>query len=193
MNLEEIKKFFEEKKEDSAVKEYLEGLQKPTLEGIQKAVSDNADLKKWFDSQKDQHFDKGLKTWMEKTFPTKLEEEIAKRYPDETPEQKRIKELELKFQEAEQRERLAQIKAKALSVASEKAIPTSIIDFFIDGENEDNTLKNLDSFKESMESYVKSEVEQRLKGSYQPPNNNGDKTNNPPSSFIDVIRGEQRK
>ncbi len=45
---------------------------------------------------------------------------------------------------------------------------TSIIDFFI-GQDEEGTLANLGQFETAMNDYVKSQVEDRLKGSYTPP------------------------
>ncbi|MCA1027338.1 DUF4355 domain-containing protein [Cytobacillus kochii] len=169
MELKEIQEFFESNKNNQEVNEYLQGLKSPTLEGVQQFVTSNEDAKKWFSSEKDKHFDKGLNTWMEKTFPQKLDEEIKKRYPDETPEQQRIRELEMKFEEEARKSKIAEVKLKAQSVANEKKLPLSIIDLVV-SDNEDKTLESLSIFEEAMQSFVQNEVENRLKdGDYIPP------------------------
>ncbi|MEN7437621.1 DUF4355 domain-containing protein [Bacillus velezensis] len=126
-------------------------------------------------SQKDRFFSTSLNSWMESTFPQKLEEEIKKRYPDETPEQKRIRELELKNEEFERNARIEKMKSIALKTASDKKIPADLIDLLV-SDNEEVTLGNLTKFEESMKPYIQEQVEDRLKNSsYTPPasvNNN---------------------
>ncbi|MGX1687499.1 DUF4355 domain-containing protein, partial [Bacillus subtilis] len=82
MNLEDVKKFLEEQKDNEQVKQYLQGLQSVSLEGVKQFVEADEDAKKWMQSEKDRFFSTSLNSWMESTFPQKLEEEIKKRYPD---------------------------------------------------------------------------------------------------------------
>ena len=49
----------------------------------------------------DKYFNKGLETWKQNNLEKLIDEEIAKRYPEETPEMRRIKELEQKLAEKE--------------------------------------------------------------------------------------------
>ncbi|MED4623954.1 DUF4355 domain-containing protein [Bacillus velezensis] len=175
MNLEDVKKFFEEQQDNDEVKQYLQGLQPVTLDGVKQFVETDEDAKKWMQSQKDRFFSTSLNSWMESTFPQKLEEEIKKRYPDETPEQKRIRELELKNEEFERNARIEKMKSIALKTASDKKIPADLIDLLV-SDNEEATLGNLTKFEESMKPYIQEQVEDRLKNSsYTPPasvNNN---------------------
>ncbi|WP_426621039.1 DUF4355 domain-containing protein [Bacillus amyloliquefaciens] len=175
MNLEDVKKFFEEQQDNDEVKQYLQGLQPVTLDGVKQFVETDEDAKKWMQSQKDRFFSTSLNSWMESTFPQKLEEEIKKRYPDETPEQKRIRELELKNEEFERNARIEKMKSIALKTASDKKIPADLIDLLV-SDNEEVTLGNLTKFEESMKPYIQEQVEDRLKNSsYTPPasvNNN---------------------
>ena len=175
MELKDVQEFLAQDLPE--VKEYLQGLKTPTLEGVQQFVSTNDDAKKWFDSEKDRHFDKGLNTWMEKTFPTKLEEEIKKRFPDETAEQKENRELKQRIEALEMKEKMALVKDTALKVANEKNIPLSIVDMVLD-QDETKTLESLTKFEEAMKEYVQKEVEERLKdGDYTPPAGNGNNNN----------------
>lgn len=172
INFDQVKQFIESNKENSDVTSYFQGLNPLTVEGVQKFLGENQDAKKWLDSEKDKHFNKGLSTWMEKTFPSKLDEEIKKRYPDEDPKDKELKEIKLKLQQMEQEKVRESLKNKALSVATEKKIPVSVIDLMI-GRDEEATLENLKKFEEAMSPYIQLQVEDRMKnGSYTPPNNN---------------------
>ncbi|MCX2811545.1 DUF4355 domain-containing protein [Bacillus sp. ChL18] len=169
MNLEDVKQFFEEQQDNDEVKQYLQGLQPVTLDGVKQFVESDEDAKKWMQSQKDRFFSTSLNSWMESTFPQKLEEEIKKRYPDETPEQKRIRELELKNEEFERNARIEKMKSIALKTASDKKIPADLIDLLV-SDNEEVTLGNLTKFEESMKPYIQEQVEDRLKNSsYTPP------------------------
>ncbi|MEN7437622.1 hypothetical protein AAGV27_21530 [Bacillus velezensis] len=46
MNLEDVKKFFEEQQDNDEVKQYLQGLQPVTLDGVKQFVETDEDAKK---------------------------------------------------------------------------------------------------------------------------------------------------
>lgn len=102
MNLEDVKKFFEKNKDNEEVKAYLEGLKKVSVQEVQQMLVENEELKKFFDSEKDKHFSKGLETWKQKTLPKLIDEEIKKRFPEADPKDVKLKELEAKIQKMEQ-------------------------------------------------------------------------------------------
>jgi hypothetical protein len=180
MNLNEVKQFIEQNKDNEEVKAYLQGFNRLTVEGVQKFVNENQDAKKWMDSEKDKHFNKGLETWLQKTFPSKLEEEIKKRYPDEDPKDKAYKEVLLKLEQMENEKKREALKNKALTIATEKKLPVSITDFFI-GLDDDSTLSNLTRLEEVWNTYVQTAVDERLKsGSYTPPKDNNSYTGSNP-------------
>lgn len=172
MNLEEVKQFLEENKESDDVKAYLQGFKQFGVDEVQNFVGENEEGKKWFDSQKDKFFSKSLETWKTNNLSKIISDEVAKANPSETPEQKRIRELEDMFKNMENAKLRESLKNKALTVANEKKIPTQIIDFFI-GQDEESTVSNLGTFESVMETYIKSQVDERLKGSYTPPADNG--------------------
>lgn len=169
MNLEEVKSFIDENKEQEDVKVFLQGYQsQPSVEDLQKFALEHEEGKKWFDSQRDKHFSKGLETWKTNNLESIIAEELKKRNPDKSPEQLRIEQLEAQFAELENAKTRESLKNKALTVANEKKLPTNILDFFI-GQDEDTTVSNLTVFEEAMQAYVTAQVEERLKGSYTPP------------------------
>lgn len=133
-----------------------------TLDAVQQFVNQNDEAKKWLQSLTDSRVTEAIKTYEKKTLPKKLEEEIAKRYPPETPEQKQIRELQQKLEQIEQEKIRESLRNKALSVATEKQLPTKLIDFFV-GQDEETTLKNLSIFEEVFASAVQQAVEAKFK------------------------------
>jgi hypothetical protein len=176
MNLEEIKQFLEENKENQdvlgLVTQYVPK-QELGLEDVQKLVAEKEDFRKWLDSEKDKHFSKGLETFKVRTMPSIIDQEIQKRNPSKTPEQLELEKIKAQLQQMENEKIRESLKNKALTIANEKKIPTQIIDFFI-GQDEDSTVSNLKTFEDVMQSYVKSQVDERLKGSYTPPAGGGE-------------------
>lgn len=133
-----------------------------TLDVVQRFVNENDDAKKWLQSLTDSRVTEAIKTYEKKTLPKKLEEEIAKRYPPETPEQKQLRELQQKLEQIEQEKIRESLRNKALSVATEKQLPTKLVDFFV-GPDEETTMKNLAAFEEVFASAVQQAVEARFK------------------------------
>ena len=61
----------------------------------------NSEGQKLMQPKLDKYFNKGLETWKQNNLEKLIDEEIAKRYPEETPEMRKIKELEQKLAEKE--------------------------------------------------------------------------------------------
>ncbi|MDQ1003972.1 DNA-binding transcriptional MerR regulator [Neobacillus niacini] len=175
MNLEEIKKFLDENKENQdvlgVVKQYVPQ-QEFGIDDLQRLVNEKEDIRKWLDSEKDKHFSKGLETFKMKTMPSLIDQEIQKRNPSKTPEQLELEKIKAQLQQMENEKTRESLKNKALTIATEKKIPTQIIDFFI-GQDEDSTVTNLKTFEDVMQTYVKTQVDERLQGSYTPPAGSG--------------------
>lgn len=161
MTLEEVKQFLEENKENEEVKAYLGELKQPTAEDVE-GFLDTREGQKLLQPRLDRNFSKGLETWKEKNLDELIEEEVKKRNPEETPEQKRIRELEEKIQKAEKESQRERLMNKAVSHASEKGLPTDIVSFFI-GEDEDSTMTNLATLEEKYQAAVEKAVNQKFK------------------------------
>jgi Domain of unknown function (DUF4355) len=147
-----------------------------TLDAVQKFVNENEEARKWLQSLTDSRVTEAIKTYEKKTLPKKVEEEIAKRFPPETEEQKQLRELKQKLEQIEQEKIRESLRNKALSVATEKQLPTKLVDFFI-GEDEESTLKNLSVLEEVFSDAVQKAVEARFKdgGRNPKPSNPDDK------------------
>ncbi|MGK5511780.1 DUF4355 domain-containing protein [Brevibacillus formosus] len=146
-----------------------------TLDAVQKWFNDDAEAKKWFQSQKDAHFTKGLETWQKNNMSKLIDEEIAKRYPPETEEQMQLRELKQQFEQEKQARVRQELKNKALAIATEKSLPTGLVDFFV-GADEDTTLSNLGTFEQAFNAAVQASVEAKFKQGGRQPHDSGSQT-----------------
>lgn len=160
ITLESVKKFISDNQQNAEVQAYLQGLY--TVEGVQTFVRENADGRKWFDSEKDKHHSKALETWKSNNLEKLIDEEIKKRNPGKTPEQIEIEKLRKQIEDAERARNREALVNKALKVAKEKNLPDGIIDFFI-ADDEESTMTNLTKLEEEYSRAVQAAVEAKFK------------------------------
>lgn len=161
MNLEEIKNYLTENKDNEEVQELLKVFNSTSTDDI-KDFLESEDGKQLIQPKLDSYFTKGLETWKQNNLEKLINEEVSKRNPDLTDEQKRIKELEDYVAQKEKEALLQTNKNKALSQLNEKQLPTQLIDFLI-SEDEQTTLDNLQQFEEVFTNQLQQAVESRLK------------------------------
>lgn len=139
-----------------------------------KAKLEEADFKSFMDSEKDKHSSKAIQTALEnfknKDMQKLIDAEVMKRTgKNESPEQKKIRELEEQFANLQKQKVHAEMVSKYKDVLTEKQIPTSLIDFIL-GDDDEVTKANIDLFENSMKQYIDNKVQERIKGnSYTPP------------------------
>ena len=189
MTLEEVKKYIEENKSSDEVKAYLQGL--VSVEGVQN-FTQNEDGKRWLDSEKDKHLNKGLDTWKANNLQKEIDKKIHELYREESEEKKQLRELNAKIVNMELEKQREVFKNKALTIAADKKLPINkIVDLFI-SDNEESTVSNIGRFEEIFGASVQSAVEERLKGNgYTPPNNAGGNTQ--PRDLNDAIKNHYNK
>ena len=123
----------------------------------------NQEGQKLMQPKLDKYFNKGLETWKQNNLEKLIDEEIAKRYPEETPEMREIRALK---QQLEQKEREAvhrELTILAQRKASEIGVPTELASYFI-ADNEELTIKNVEKFDSAFKSHVDAAVIERTKG-----------------------------
>jgi len=161
MNLEEIKKWLEEHKDQEDVKAYLGELSAVSPDKV-KGFLETGEGKKLLQPILDKHFSKSLETWKVNNLEKIVDEEVRKRNPQKTPEQIEIENLRKEI-EAERKARAREaLVNKALKVAKEKNLPDGIIDFFI-AEDEETTLNNLGKLEETFTNAVQAAVDAKFK------------------------------
>jgi len=171
MTLEEIKAFFEQNKDNEEVKNYLAGLSKPTPEGVKDFLG-TEEGKKLLQPMLDSYFSKGLETWKEKTLPGLIEEEVKKKFPDETEEQKRIRKMEEELTKERQARVRSELTSKATTFATQKGLPVDLVGYFV-GQDEETTTSNLTTLETIWQKNLEAAVEAKFKESGRKPHPGG--------------------
>lgn len=166
MEHEEVK--VEEVNEQVESKPELINKENLTLEELKNIIEANDGFKSWLSSEKDRHFSTSLNTWKENNLTKEVEREIAKRYPNETEEQKKLRELELKLQSMEQESKLKEIKANTMKVINDKKMDSQVLDFVL-ADNEETTIANIEKLEGLLERLANERVEQKYKNADNTP------------------------
>ena len=159
---EEIKAEVEESKAALINKENL------TLEELKNIINENEGFKAWLSSEKDRHFSTSLNTWKENNLSKEVDKEISKRYPAETEEQKKLRDLELKLQAMEQESKMKELKANTMRVINDKQLDSEILDFVL-SDNEETTIANIDKFEGLIERLANKRLEEKYKNANTTP------------------------
>ncbi|HCV8723863.1 TPA: DUF4355 domain-containing protein [Staphylococcus aureus] len=163
MNIEEVKSFFEEHKDDKEVKDYLNGLKTVSVDDV-KGFLDTEEGKRFIQPELDRYHSKGLKSWKEKNLEDLIEQEVRKRNPEQSEEQKRISALEQELEKRDAEAKREKLRSNALGKAQELNLPTSLVDRFL-GDSDEDTEQNLKALKETFDKYVQKGVESKFKSS----------------------------
>jgi hypothetical protein len=191
MDFEKVKAFLEQNKDNAEVAAYMKGLSQPTADSVKDFLANSDEGKALWQDQKDRYFNKGLETWKKNNLPSLVDARVSELYPEETEEQKRIKILEKQLEEKEKEQTVERLKTKALSVASEKKLPTKFIDKLL-GQNEEETLQNLAAFEEEWNGSITAAVEGEYKrNGYDPGNGNSGAGPVKTQGFDDAILSAQ--
>ncbi|HDC8267764.1 TPA: DUF4355 domain-containing protein [Staphylococcus aureus] len=163
MNIEEVKSFFEEHKDDKEVKDYLKGLKTVSVDDV-KGFLDTEEGKRFIQPELDRYHSKGLESWKEKNLEDLIEQEVRKRNPEQSEEQKRISALEQELEKRDAEAKREKLRSNALGKAQELSLPTSLVDRFL-GDSDEDTEQNLKALKETFDKYVQKGVESKFKSS----------------------------
>ncbi|MFP5111833.1 DUF4355 domain-containing protein [Bacillaceae bacterium C204] len=194
MNLEEVKQFFEEQKDNEDVKSYLQGLSQVTSEGVTTFL-DTEDGKKLLQPRLDSHFTKSLETWKSNNISKLIDEEVKKRFPEADPKDVEMKKLQAQLEQMQQENTREKLKAKAVTVAGEKKLPIQLVEYLI-GKDEESTLGNLKTFEEVFNGQLQTLVQEKLKdGGIDPQlnNQNNNTSNMSPTQLMSAAYSQNNK
>ncbi|HDG8685373.1 TPA: DUF4355 domain-containing protein [Staphylococcus aureus] len=163
MNIEEVKSFLEEHKDDKEVKDYLSGLKTVSVDDV-KGFLDTEEGKRFIQPELDRYHSKGLESWKEKNLENLIEKEVQKRNPEQSEEQKRISALEKELEKRDAEAKREKLRSNALGKAQELNLPTSLVDRFL-GDSDEDTEQNLKALKETFDKYVQEGVDSKFKSS----------------------------
>ena len=152
MDLSAVKLFLEEQKDNEEVKSYIQGFL--TSDGVSSYL-ESEEGKKLVQPKLDSYFHKGLETWKTNNLEKLVSEEVSKRNPSETPDQKRIRELEEKIAKSDAEILRKDLRASATDYLSEKKLPNFFVENLL-GNDEESTKANLSKFEEVWGSQIQS-------------------------------------
>ena len=157
----ELLKDIDEERDIIEVLQKIEGVQKAyTLEDFKKQLSDNPEVKAYYQSSLDSGIGKGVASFKEKTLPKIIEEEVKKASnKNKSPEQLKIEELEQKLIQIEKDKAKAEMSSKYTKVLSEKGLSSDLLTFIL-GADDETTDKNI----ETITNIINNNVSERVKG-----------------------------
>ena len=136
------------------------------------AYLESDDGKKFLQPKLDSYFSKCLDTWKNNNLQKLIDEEGSKRNPAETPEQKAMRELQVKMAKIESDKVRAEQVNIGQALAVEKGLPTSLVPYFV-GDNESDTRTKMNFLELEFKSMLEKQVEARLKSASTTPIFNG--------------------
>ena len=161
MDLQELKQYLESNKDNSDVQAVINEFKTVSEEDV-RSYLDTDEGKRFIQPTLDRYHNKSLQTWKDNNLQNLVEDEVAKRNPQETEEQKRIRLLEEQLENRDKESKRKDLETKALKLAQDKALPTEIVNFFV-GEDEETTSANLDTLKQHLDATIQAQVDERFK------------------------------
>lgn len=172
MEIKDIREFLVTNKDTEEVQGLLGelvGKKDADLETFKSKIEEDAEFKSFVDSLKDKHTTKSLATWKENNLEELIGEEVKKRFPDTDPRDIALQELERKIEVMEQEKSYEKLRNVALKAATDRGLPTDLVDFFI-GNDEETTLANLASLEDNFNARLEANIKSKFKDeSYTPP------------------------
>lgn len=169
MDLNEVQQFINDNQDNKDVKAFVSGLNPISVDKVQKFVSDDENGKKWFDSERDRHFSKGLETWKSNNLDKLVDEEVNKRFPEADPKDKELADIKAQLDQIKHEKQHSELLNKATKIANEKHLPLDLVDYFVSGD-EESTNANLSKLEEVWNASLSSAIDAKLKdSSYTPP------------------------
>lgn len=175
MNLESVKQFIEENKDNEEVSEYLSGFKvdkDPSLEAFKSKAETDEEFKSFLDSIKDKHSSKALETWKANNLDSLIDNEIKTRFPEKDERDLAVQDLERKIQTMEKEKNHERLMNVALKKSTELGLPTDLVDLLVSAD-EETTLANIERFHESTSQSMEAKLKEKLQGQGDPIPNGG--------------------
>ncbi|NMM64392.1 DUF4355 domain-containing protein [Clostridium sp. P21] len=167
-NFNEITEYFTTNKDSEDVKNFMNGL--INVDKVKNFLETNEEGKQYLQTYGDKRVTKGVETFKTNTLPKLIEEEIAKRNPsNKDPREIKLEQALAEIDKIKAESLKKDLANKALKVATEKKLPSDILNYFI-GSDEETTMNNLTALEKSLETYTQSVKDDFLKsGTHIPP------------------------
>jgi len=120
------------------------------------------DGKKFIQSYSDAKVTKALKTYEAETLPKLVDKRIKELYPEETDEQKKLRELQSELGKIKEEARYEKLHSLALTEATKRGLPTNLVPFFV-GTDEESTSELVNIFEKEFFGAVGGKVQEQFK------------------------------
>lgn len=161
MDLNEIKAYLESNKDKPDVSAFLDGLSAVSEDKV-KGYLETDEGKRVIQPTLDKYHAKSLESWKTNNLDKLVDDEVKKRNPDMTEEQKRIAALEEKLEQKDKEAQREKLTNFAMKQATEKGLPSDLVGFFL-AQDEEGTKANLAKFEETYGKSVQDAVEKKFK------------------------------
>lgn len=172
--LEQFKAFLEENKENPEVLNQIAGIiPEPIFQNKAQEMLPNLleteSGKKAVQPMLDRHATKAIDTWKNNHLQDIIDEEVVKRNPQETAEQKQLRQLQEQMGKLQKEKTLESMKSLGLQIANEKGLPSSIVGYFV-GETPEQTRHNMNLLEMEFKAGVQQAIDRKLKDNSHKPN-----------------------
>lgn len=133
---------------------------------VKSVLEANKDVKSVIDAQEGERSNKAIETWKSNHLQGLIDEAVKAANPEETPEQKRIRELEEKIANNEKVAARSKLKEEALKHATKQGLSAEFAAKYVERfleEDEVSTQATLDSFKTDLDALIQTQVKETLK------------------------------
>lgn len=179
LSLSDVKQYLTAHKDKDDVKDYLNSFKESSeKESIEDWLKTD-DGKKLFQSMTDKRVTESIETYKKNHFDSavnvKVEEEIRKRYPDETVEQKRIRKIEDELEKSKREAKREKINNFALKLSQEKNLGAyrSIFNFIGENDSEEDIVNKMRTFQEDI-TFAATQATNKILGSHKKIDLSGD-------------------
>lgn len=173
MTFEEVKEFFAENKEKEEVQGFLKELvpEKPLTTDTVNQFLGTTEGKQFIQPLMDKRVTEALETFKKKTFESEVNARVAaellKRNPEETPEQKRIRELEQNMKRAEEERAVEKLRGQIKDLAFKEQVSPDFIDE-IPFQSPEQAALYIRRFKQQIEDAKTAKVNELLASGFKP-------------------------
>jgi len=162
MTLDDVKKFVEDNKDDAALKEFIGTIATVDDKAIIEKYKVSAEYKDDVKREGDRRATGAVEKFMKDTMPKHLEDEIKKRYPEETALEREVRELKAENAATKAERKREELRNKAVKMLNDKKIGIEFMDF-IQAADEDELKNRVEQFHELFSKSIVSAVDEKLK------------------------------
>lgn len=189
MNIEEVKQFLEDNKHTDEVKELTNSF--VTKDKVETFL-ETEEGKRLLQPRLDRYHAKSLESWKENNLSQLVDEKLKELNPQETEEQRKIRELEERLNQAEREKTQQSLLNKVTQQLSQEGLPTDLANLLI-AEDEEKLQENLELYKNVVETVTESTRKDILKQHGRDTLKGGSAPDTQENTIVDEIIGNKKQ